>query len=81
MNKSIHFVLKVGEDFIPLVQLLKVTQMASSGGEAQMLVLDKKVRLNGEIELRKRAKIRSGDVVTFQGFSIEVSGQAPDLEV
>lgn len=73
--------LKVGEDFIPLVQLLKVTQMASSGGEAQMLVLDKKVRLNGEIELRKRAKIRSGDVVTFQGFSIEVSGQAPDLEV
>lgn len=80
MNKSIQFVLKTGEDFIPLVQLLKVTQMASSGGEAQMLVVDGKVRLNGEIELRKRAKIRSGDVVTFQGFKIEVSGKTPNLE-
>ena len=72
MNKSIHFTLRAGEDFIPLIQLLKVTQIAESGGEAQVMVLDEQVRLNGEIELRKRAKIRSGDVVSFQDVEIIV---------
>lgn len=72
MNEKIEFVLRAGEEFIPLIQLLKVTQIASSGGEAQTMVLTQQIRLNGEIELRKRAKIRSGDVVTFQGLEINV---------
>lgn len=71
MNK-IDFSIREGEEFIPLVQLLKVTQVANSGGEAQMLVVEGQVLLNGVIDYRKRAKIRPGDVVTLMDIEIRV---------
>ena len=73
MEKKIDFKLREGEDFIPLIQLLKIVDIASSGGEAQAMVLSENVRLNGEIELRKRAKIRAGDVVVAFDFKVTVS--------
>jgi ribosome-associated protein len=72
MEKKIDFELRAGEEFIPLIQLLKIADIASSGGEAQSMVLARQVRLNGEIELRKRAKIRDGDVVVTSGFEVRV---------
>jgi len=72
MVKKTDFILRKGEDFIPLIQLLKIENIASSGGEAQAMVLSENVRLNGEIELRKRAKIRVGDVVTAFGVEVTV---------
>ena len=71
MNK-IDFSIREGEEFIPLVQLLKVTQVANSGGEAQMLVVEGQVQLNGVIDYRKRAKIRPGDVVSLLDVEIRV---------
>ena len=56
-------VFKLQDDFIPLIQLLKVTRIAQSGGEAQRLVESGVVYLNGNKESRKRAKIRNGDTV------------------
>lgn len=73
MENRITFKLREGEEFIPLIQLLKIVQVAGSGGEAQALVLDEKVRLNGKTELRKRAKIRAGDVVNVFDFEIIVN--------
>jgi len=75
MEKKIDFKLRKGEDFIPLIQLLKIVDIASSGGEAQAMVLSENVRLNGEIELRKRAKIRVGDVVTAFDYVVSVSAE------
>lgn len=75
MVKKIDFKLRKEEEFIPLIQLLKVVDVASSGGEAQAMVLGENVRLNGEIELRKRAKIRVGDVVTVFDFEVTVSAE------
>jgi len=72
MEKKIDFKLRNGEDFIPLIQLLKIVNIASSGGEAQFMVLGENVRLNGVIELRKRAKIRVGDVVTASDYEVTV---------
>lgn len=72
MNK-IDFSIREGEEFIPLVQLLKVTQVANSGGEAQMLVVEGQVLLNGAVDYRKRAKIRPGDVVTVLDCEITVN--------
>jgi len=72
MEKKIDFKLRKGEDFIPLIQLLKIVNIAGSGGEAQAMVLGENVRLNGEIECRKRAKIRVGDVVTASGHEVRV---------
>ena len=50
-------------EFIELIKLLKVTNICSSGGEAKHLVEDGEVKLNGELESRKRAKIRPGDKI------------------
>ncbi len=58
-----EFHLKEDQEFIPLIQLLKAAGIAYSGSEAQQMVLDGVVKVNGETELRKRAKIRSGFVV------------------
>ena len=52
-------------EFIPLIQLLKATDMVSSGGEAQMVVLDGLVKYNGETDYRKRLKVRKGDIIEF----------------
>ncbi len=63
----IEFELKVGEDNIALIRLLKAVGLARSGGEAQQLVVQGLVKLNGQVENRKRAKIRKGDVVECLG--------------
>lgn len=55
----------IDTEYIPLIQLLKATRIANSGGEAQMLVEQGLISLNGNRESRKRAKIRDGDVVKY----------------
>ena len=52
-------------EYIYLLQLLKATSIVMSGGEAKMLVDDGFVTVNGEIEHRRRRKLRVGDVVIF----------------
>jgi len=59
-------------EYIELTSLLKVTHLAQTGGQAGNLVLDGLVKLNGNPESRKRAKIKSGDVVSFKNFKILV---------
>ena len=54
-----------GHEFVELNNLLKLTGMCSSGGMAKMVIADQQVKVNGAIELRKRCKIRSGQVVEF----------------
>lgn len=60
-------------DFIELNKLMKFTQLASSGGEANNLIGEGNVTVNGSIETQKRKKIRKGDVVEFNGEVVEVS--------
>ncbi|HET8828271.1 MAG TPA: RNA-binding S4 domain-containing protein [Pelobium sp.] len=59
-------------DFIPLIQLLKAANLVGSGGEAQMVVLDGLVKYNGEVDYRKRLKVKKGDKVEFNGKTIEI---------
>jgi ribosome-associated protein len=55
---------KLGDsEYIELIKLLKVTNICSSGGEAKFIVDEGEVKRNGEIESRKRAKLRSGDKI------------------
>lgn len=63
-------------EYIPLIQLLKVTRVAQSGGEAQRLVESGVVSVNGKPESRKRAKIRAGDMVRCRGIEIRVTGKS-----
>jgi ribosome-associated protein len=50
-------------EFIELIKLLKLLRIAESGGNAKLMVEAGEVLLNGEIEYRKRAKLRPGDVI------------------
>ena len=56
---------KLEGDFIPLIQLLKATNLVLTGGEAQMVVTDGLVKYNGEVDYRKRLKVKKGDIVEF----------------
>lgn len=61
--KEMEFELREEQEFITLIQLLKAVGVSYNGAEAQRMVVDELVSLNGELETRKRAKIRRGDVV------------------
>ena len=52
-----------GEEYIELIKLLKIMRISESGGQAKMMVEDGMVFRNGECEFRKRAKLRSGDLI------------------
>jgi len=61
-------------DYIALNDLLKLTGLCGSGGEAKMLIADGAVEVNGELETRKTYKVRAGDVVVMGDEQIVVSG-------
>src|SRR6056297_3271386 len=65
-----------GREFIELHNLLKVTGLCPSGGQAKALIAEGLVRVDGQVELRKRCKIRSGQVVHFDGREVVVSSPA-----
>lgn len=71
--QRIEFELREDDNFIPLIALLKAVGVVESGSMAQDVVTAGLVKRNGEIELRKRAKITSGDIVEFEGHVICVS--------
>ncbi len=70
--QEITFELREGEDYIPLIALLKATGLVDSGSMAQEVVTAGLVKRNGETELRKRAKIVSGDTIEFEGYSVKI---------
>lgn len=61
-----------GNEFIELNNLLKVTGLVHSGGLAKSLIGEGLVQVDGAVELRKRCKIRVGQVVEFEGEQIHV---------
>ena len=61
-----------GHEFIELHKLLKVTSVALSGGEAKVMVADGQVTVDGALELRKRCKIRPGQIVVCGKHTIAV---------
>jgi ribosome-associated protein len=67
----IEFELK-GHDFIALNDLLKVVHLVGTGGEANIRITSGEVRVNDVVEIQKRKKLRTGDVVIFQGKRIIV---------
>lgn len=60
------------EEYIELFKLIKVMDLVDSGAQAKYIIADGYVKRNGEIELRKRAKIVKGDVIEVADATIEV---------
>lgn len=59
-------------DYVELNLLLKLTGIASSGGEGKHMVADGLVTVDGVVELRKTYKVRAGQVVKIGEEEISV---------
>lgn len=64
---------KLGEnEFIPLCDLLKKVGLCESGGHAKAVIAEGLVKVDNEVELRKRCKIKETQVVDFEGQQVTV---------
>ncbi|MEK6742122.1 MAG: RNA-binding S4 domain-containing protein [Nitrospirota bacterium] len=61
-----------GKEFIELNDLLKITGMCESGGMAKTMIIDGRVTVDGNVELRRRRKIRTGQLVSLEGRNVRV---------
>jgi ribosome-associated protein len=61
-----------GKEFIELDNLLKVTGLCGSGGLAKTVIAEGRVTVDGHVELRRRCKLRTGQVVEFEGHTVVV---------
>jgi ribosome-associated protein len=59
-------------EFVTLKDLLKLMGLCESGGSAMAAIAEGRVKVDGNVELRKRCKIRAGQVVSFEGHEVVV---------
>jgi ribosome-associated protein len=64
-------------DFVELNQLLKLVGLCDSGGAGKALVASGVVSVDGQLELRKTRKLRSGNLVRLGDIEILVAGAEP----
>lgn len=72
-NDNHDRVIAIDRQPIELYQLLKLADLAASGGEAKFAIARGQVRVNGQVETRKRKKIVAGDLVESAGVSVRVT--------
>jgi ribosome-associated protein len=60
------------QEFIELHDLLKVKGLCSTGGAAKTAIAEGRVMVDGNVEMRKRRKIRKGQIVEYEGRTITV---------
>ncbi|MEJ5053552.1 RNA-binding S4 domain-containing protein [Sphingobacterium sp. MYb382] len=59
-------------EYIQLIQLLKALNWVEHGAMAQYVVEEGMVLYNGEVDFRKRLKVRVGDVISFDGQEVKI---------
>ena len=60
------------EDFIKLGQALKAAGFVGSGVEAKIVILDGKVKVNGEACEMRGKKLVAGDIISYNGNEIKI---------
>lgn len=65
-------VVEITREPVELYKILKFEGMTATGGEAKLAIADGHVKVNGEVETRKRKKIFSGDTIEFGREAIRV---------
>ncbi len=61
-----------GREYVELCDLLKLARLCESGGAAKHLIAEGQVQVDGQVETRKRCKIRAGQTVLYRGQVIKV---------
>ena len=63
---------KLDSEYIELNKLLKILSLVESGGQANNLITEGFVMFNGEVDTRKRLKLRKGDKIEFAEMLIKI---------
>ncbi|MGI6782404.1 MAG: S4 domain-containing protein YaaA [Acholeplasmataceae bacterium] len=56
-------IIKIDKEYITLSQLLKLTDLIDTGGEAKYFLLENKIFLNDVLENRRGKKLYPGDKI------------------
>ncbi len=75
MSDTDKIIAELESEFVELYKILKFEGLAQSGGVAKQVIADGLVSVNGEVETRKRKKIRAGDQIDFIDHHIDVVGK------
>lgn len=67
----------ISTEFIKLEALLKLANVAGSGGMAKNMILNGDAKVNGEVCLMRGKKLRPGDRVELLGSTYVVTADAP----
>jgi len=59
--------LEIGTEYVTLGQVLKMTDVISSGGMAKWFLSENEVLINGQVDQRRGRKLRDGDLVLIPG--------------
>mgnify|MGYP001550487939 CR=1 FL=1 len=62
----------ITQEPVELYKILKFEGMVATGGEAKLLIGDGQVKVNGDIETRRRRKMVDGDIIEFRGEKLQV---------
>ena len=62
----------INSEPVELYKILKFEGAVESGGQAKMVIDQGLVLVNGEVETRKRRKIRAGDIIKFAGDELKM---------
>jgi ribosome-associated protein len=65
--------IEINREPVELYKILKFEGLVGTGGEAKIVIDQGLVKVNGQVELRRRNKIKSGDVIEFNEVTYTVS--------
>lgn len=63
---------KLETETIELQQLLKVLNFVQTGGEAKIVIAEGLVKINGEVETKRRKKLRKNDVMEYKNQTVRI---------
>ena len=75
MSDADNIISELESEFVELYKILKFEGLADSGGDAKQAIAEGLVSVNGEVETKKRKKIKPGDQIDFIDHHIEVVGK------
>lgn len=65
--------IEINREPVELYKILKFEGLVGTGGEAKIVIDQGMVKVNGHVELRRRNKIKAGDVIEFNGETYQIS--------
>ncbi len=62
----------INREPVELYKILKFEGLVGTGGEAKIVIDEGLVEVNGQVELRRRNKIKSGDLIEYNDIEYRI---------